>query len=307
MSMQKKEIIQASEHTPFYGSLAIFVAIITVSTAAVLFKLADASPIITAFWRLFFATVILIFLAFVSGHKTQIIAEWKGLGKSWLLVILSGFALSVHFASWFASLELTSVAASVVLVDSSPLIVLFLSYFFLKETISQSQIWGILLALIGALIIGWGDFQGDNIAGDLLALLGAFTVAIYFILGRHLRQRLNIYSYVIPVYGSCAFFLLIGALVVQDPLFDYTSEQWGYFMALAVLPSVLGHTLFNYAIKELPASVVSTATLGEPVGAALLAFLIIAETPSTYDLVGGIIILGGILVTINKTKNEEKN
>ncbi|MCG3219697.1 MAG: EamA family transporter, partial [Candidatus Heimdallarchaeota archaeon] len=222
------------------------------------------------------------------------------------LILLSGLALSIHFVSWFASLELTSVAASVVLVDSSPLIVLFLTYFFLKETISQTQLLGIFIALIGAFIIGWGDFQGDNIVGDLLALLGALTVAIYFTIGRHLRQKLNIYSYVIPVYGSCAFFLLLGAFLMQEPLFDYTSEQWGYFLALAILPSVLGHTLFNYAIKELPASVVSTATLGEPVGAALLAFLILAETPSTYDLIGGGIILGGILVTIWQPKKKEK-
>ena len=308
MSMPKKEDILTNEHTThFYGSLAIFVAIITVSTAAVLFKLADASPIIAAFWRLFFATVILSFLALFSGNSSQNIDEWKKLGRSWFLVLLSGLALAIHFVSWFTSLELTSVAASVVLVDSSPLIVLFLSYFFLKEKISQTQLWGILIALVGAFIIGWGDFQGDNIVGDLLAILGALAVAVYFTIGRHLRQRLNIYSYVIPVYGSCAFFLLIGALLMQEPLFDNSSEQWGYFLALAILPSVLGHTLFNYAIKELPASVVSTATLGEPVGAAFLAFLIIAETPSLYDLIGGMIILGGILITIWQSKKEEKN
>ncbi|MHA1911245.1 MAG: DMT family transporter [Candidatus Kariarchaeaceae archaeon] len=308
MGMQRKEAIQRTdEHTArFYGSLAIFVGIITVSTAAVLFKLTDASPTITAFWRLFFATIILSLFSIISGNRAQNIKEWKGLGKSWFLVLLSGLALSIHFVSWFTSLELTSVAASVVLVDSSPLIVLFLTYFFLKETISQAQLVGILIALIGAFIIGWGDFQGDNLVGDLLALLGALAVAIYFTIGRHLRQHLNIYSYVIPVYGSCAFFLMIGALLMQESFFDYTNEQWGYFLALAILPSVLGHTMFNYAIKELPASVVSTATLGEPVGAALLAYFFLTEIPSSYDFIGGLIILGGILITIWQPKKREK-
>lgn len=213
-----------------------------------------------------------------------------------LLSALSGLFLAAHFAAWFFSLTLTSIASSTVLVSTHPFLVLLFAYLMWGERPGRSALIGVFVAVVGAVLIGWGDFGLDARAlwGDLLAFLGAVAVTGYLLIGRHVRQRLGAMQYSAIAYGSASVALLLGALAMGNPLTGFPDTTWVVFLALAVFPTIFGHTLFNWALKFVPPSVVSVSILGEPVGATILAWLIWQTGPGPISLTGGALLLLGI-------------
>lgn len=218
--------------------------------------------------------------------------------------------LALHFWSWNASIAYTTVAASVVLVNTQPVVVALLSTFWLRERPTGLQWIGIAVAMFGALVVALPDFRaGDGAAhpnaflGDMLALIGALTAATYFVSGRRLRATLDLWPYVGLVYGSCFVVLLLLVGVTGAPLAPQPPREIAIFAALALGPMLLGHTGLNWALKHSPAYVVNLTLLGEPVGATIIAALLpgIRELPGFLTLVGGAIVLAGILVAARTT------
>jgi drug/metabolite transporter (DMT)-like permease len=215
------------------------------------------------------------------------------------LAVAGGVLLAGHFWSWIASLRYTSVASSVVLVSLQPFIVAGLSALLLSEHPTRRQWTGILIGVAGAMVVGWGDFALGPTAllGDALAFLAAWLVAGYFLVGRVLRRKLDLWAYVGVVYGIAALALLVAVAWSPDaPLTGFAATDWWVFVALAAGPMMLGHTGVNYAIRYVPAYVANLFLLGEPIGATLIAWLLpaIAEVPPPQTLVGGGLILAGI-------------
>ncbi|MGC8960238.1 MAG: DMT family transporter [Chloroflexia bacterium] len=215
-----------------------------------------------------------------------------------LLLLASGLALALHFASWIASLSLTTVASSVVLVTANPLFVALASHLILHERVSRLTVAGIALAVVGGLLIGYGDIalSGQALLGDLLALLGALMASTYFLLGRSLRRRLPILAYIWPVYTAAALALILLCLLSGLPLAGYTPESYLLLLLLALGPQLLGHSALNYALGHLSATLVAVAVLGEPLGATVLALALLGEVPPATSLFGGALLLGGILL-----------
>lgn len=213
-----------------------------------------------------------------------------------LLSLISGVFLAAHFGTWFFSLKLTSIASSTVLVSTHPFLVLLYGYFAWGEKTRGWAIVGVAMAVAGAILVSWGDFHLDATAllGDLLAFLGAATVSGYFLIGRYVRKRTDAVEYSTITYASAAGVLFLAALSWGNPLTGFSPINWWIFAALAVFPTIFGHTLFNWALKFLPASVISVSILGEPIGASLLAWLIWRTAPGGVSLVGGLLILAGI-------------
>ena len=213
-----------------------------------------------------------------------------------------GVVLAVHFATWITSLSYTSVASSVIFVHVDPIFVALVSHFVLGEKVSKRVALGIGIAFLGASIIALGDLGvgRENLLGDALSLVGAIALGIYIMAGRRLRQRLDLTTYVTPVYAVSATMLALGSAVVGAPLTGYDLETILMFVAIALVPMIFGHTLYNWALKWISAPVVSISLLGEPVGASLLAFLILSESPSPLTFVGGAVTLAGILVCTYK-------
>jgi drug/metabolite transporter (DMT)-like permease len=211
--------------------------------------------------------------------------------------------LAAHFASWVASLGLTTVAASVVLVTLHPVIVAVLSTWLFGEGLRARGYVGIVVALVGGVVITLGDAQRGSqpLLGDALALVGALGAAAYFLAGRGYRKRLGLLAYVTPVYGVAALALLAGSVLVPapygGPLAGYDARQLVLFLALAGFPMILGHTVLNWALKYVTAPVIATTILGEPVGASLLALVFLREVPGVLTLAGGALVLLGIGVT----------
>lgn len=244
-----------------------------------------------AFYRLLFS-VILLGLPMIWQRPQR--PSPKDLG----LALLSGLFLAAHFATWFFSLTLTSVASSTVLVSTHPFMVMLYGYLAWGERTRGWALAGAGLAVTGAMLVGWGDFRLDSAAllGDLLALLGAVTVSGYFLLGRALRQRMDAIVYSTTAYTSAAAALLLAAIAWGSPFGGFAVQNWWIFAALAVFPTLFGHTLFNWALKYVSASAVSVSILGEPIGATVLAWLLWRTAPGPAALAGGILILAGIIL-----------
>jgi drug/metabolite transporter (DMT)-like permease len=285
------------------ASLVLCLALIGISFAGPLVRLSHAHPLTIAIWRLGFSLIIIAVALLVTGTWRQ----WKRLDRAGTLVALgAGAMLALHFWSWNSSISLTTVAASVVLVNMQPAIVAVLSAGWLHEPPSRRQWLGIGIAMAGAFVVALPDLTAapgtgasHALLGDALALAGAVTAACYFVAGRRLRSTLDIWPYVAVVYGTCFVILIALAAGVGAPVMGQPPRELGIFLALAVGPMLFGHTGLNWALKYLPAYVVNLTLLGEPVGATLLAAILpgIREVPGVSTLAGGVLILAGIYVT----------
>ena len=277
--------------------LLLLIGIIAVSTASIFIKLCDAPVLIIATYRMVLASLVL--MPFAWREKT-----WRGWGRNELgWSLLSGLFLSLHFALWIASLKYTSVASSVVLVTTHPIFVGIGGWLLLKERIGLNLIFGIALSVLGSGLISYGDgsFSKEALMGDGLALLGAIAASGYLLVGRKMRKDRNLISYIFPVYSTAGLILILLALIFQKPFFGYSSSTYFYLLLLALVPQLIGHTTFNWALKYLPASMVAVAILGEPIGSTILARLILGEGLTVWKTLGGISIFSGILIALEKT------
>jgi drug/metabolite transporter (DMT)-like permease len=281
-------------------------AIVSISFAATLIRLAGAPAIVIAGYRMLFSTVVL--LPFVlSSRKT--VGELRALrGADVALLALSGLFLSLHFMSWIASIFLTGVASSIVLVTTTPLFVALYSILVLGERVPILFWIGLSLAAVGAFTIGGGDiFEGGiRWKGDLLAVLGALAAGGYFIVGSRLRKRLSLLAYVFPVYLAATIIIFAAALSWRIPISGYRGEMYLYSMLLAVICQIMGHTLFNWALRHVRATFVTLGILGEPVGASVIAYLVLEEIPLPREIAGGLFILAGLFCALYFRDRGEK-
>jgi drug/metabolite transporter (DMT)-like permease len=291
---------------------ALFTAILAVSTSSIFirFAQAEAPSLVIAALRLSFATVLLAPIAWTRHRE-----ELRSLTRSEIgLGILSGLFLAAHFATWITSLEYTSVASSVVFVSTGPLWVALLSPLLLNERLKRAAVLGLAIAILGGAAIGLDEvclwdhglhcsnigqaLQGRAVWGNFLALLGAWTVSGYLIIGRKLRARrtrsMSLIPYIFMVYGIAAIALLVIMFVAGESPLGYSAQTYLWIFLLAAFPQLIGHSTYNWALRYLPASFVAVTTLGEPIGSAILAFFLLQETPTIIVISGGILILTGI-------------
>jgi drug/metabolite transporter (DMT)-like permease len=283
--------------------LAVALGVTVTSWGAILVRLAAVPPLGAAFYRMAFAAALLApaaLLARAPGAgpgRDEARAPGARRHRTMVLMILSGACLTLHFATWIASLSYTSIASSVVLVSTVPIFGLAMSAVFLGERAGVSTTAAILVAFGGAAAIGSGDYSAGSgrLGGDLLALAGAFFAAAYLLIGRRLRDRVPLLRYLLWVYGSSAGFLLIAALAAGASLGPYRPLSFLWLFLMALGPSVVGHSLLNYAVRHVRAYVVNAAGLGEPVLATAYAFVIFGERPGPSLYAGGSLVAAGLI------------
>lgn len=286
------------EHTRAY--LAIGVAMVSISFASIFIKWSESAPFVIASYRLGLTCLILLPVLVYSGGIKSILGFSR---DEWALVILSGVALSFHFGLWIVSLSLTLVSTSVILVTSHPIFVAAVSHFIMKEYVRKVAAVGIAIAFAGVCVISINDYTvgGDSLVGDLLAFLGGLCAGIYFLSGRVARRTVPLTPYVFSVYGLSALILFVSAVAVGDDFIVTDGRELTLLLLMAVVPTIFGHTMFNYALKKVPAHIVSTSVLGEPVGATLLAYLLLpGEVPSAWIILGGALVVGGLYVVMTR-------
>lgn len=284
--------------------MLLVIGIFAVSTAAILIKTAlpFASPIAVAFHRLFFSAIISIQLLIITKKNQLVAFDPKLLG----LLTLSGVFLAFHFALWTWSLDLVSINSSVIFVTTSPLWVGLLSPIVLKERVPGRFYIGVLFAFCGGLLIAiLGNNNGgvNTLPGLLMALLSAWMVAGYLLVGRIVANKVSTELYVSIVYSIAAIVLAVMLLIFEKGYQTYPTNIYLIFLLLALVPQTIGHTSLNRALTRLPVRIVSLALLFEPIGSSILAILFLKELPSAIEIAGGILILVGLVIALSANSN----
>lgn len=273
--------------------LTLAVAVLAISTAAPLVRLAEPAPALTVA----FARVALSGLIFAGASPR---ALWRALflpRRELGLVLLAGALLAVHFGAWITSLHLTSTASSVALVATQPVFAALLGAALLRDRVARREWFGIAVAAAGCAGIAVGDAgEGAALRGDFLALAGAAAVAAYLVVGRSLRVAMPLAPYLALVHLAAAAPLGVAVAVAGEPVGGFSAGVYAALVASAVIPTVVGHTLLNAAVRRTPAHLVTLAILGEPIGASLLALALVGEVPPVTAVFGGVVVLLGIAV-----------
>ena len=280
--------------------LIVIIGLVAVSFASILIKLCNAPSLMIAVYRLSIAS--LFYLSFSKFRTGTFLPSFSK--SQWRVAVISGIFLTIHFATWISSLAYTSVASSVVLVQSAPVFVAVGSYIFIKEKPTLKMITGILITLTGSIIISIHDFNlnQSSMIGNLLAIGGALGAAGYMIAGRQLRRTVDTLRYVTVVYSTAAIMLIILAFFSGASPVGYSHETYILLLAIAIIPQIIGHTVINWSLKFFSATTVSVIILAEPIGASILAWFLLQEKLTMMQAIGGMVIIAGVLIVLLSEK-----
>lgn len=273
--------------------------IIAISFSSIFIRWSHTDVSVIGMYRMLLSNLLLLPLLWrYRGELCQLNArQWSGL-------LFSGLMLGLHLLLWMSSLRLTTVASSTVILTLEPILVMLGSFILFKTKINKPMVIGIVLALIGSIAIGSGDFalSRQAVTGDLLSLLGTVAIAVHMLAGKQLLHHMSAFVYNFIVFLVAGMAMAVYNLITGIPFTGYAPREWGIFLLLAIVPTLFGHYLFNWLMKYLSASVVSMAVLGEPVFASLLAWLLLKESLSPLQLSAGVLILLGVWIFIRYGK-----
>ncbi|SDN47384.1 Permease of the drug/metabolite transporter (DMT) superfamily [Psychrobacillus sp. OK028] len=301
-----KEVNQANTSKSIV--LPLIISIIAISFAAIFVKWSHAPATILSMYRMILATLLLLPVVWLKR------AEFKKLAnKEWILLFVAGMFLALHFALWFGSLKLTTVASSTIILALQPIIALIGGALLFKEKTTKAALMTMGIAVIGAVMIGWGDFglSRNAIIGDILSFLSVIAVVGYLLIGQKAVKKVSHWIYSFTVFGFAAIALIVYNLLAGVVMVGYDLKEWGIFLLLAIVPTI-SHLINNWLMNYVTATTISMSILGEPVGATILAAIFLGERLVGWQIVGGILVLVGVFLFILQQmsrypKNKEKN
>jgi drug/metabolite transporter (DMT)-like permease len=269
----------------------LLIGIIAISFSAIFVRWSDAPAAVTAMYRLLMTNVLM--LPFLWSYRSEITRIRL---RDWLRTAASGIALGLHFLFWMDSLRFTTVASSTAILTLEPIFVLVGAFLLYGQRTSRAAFMAMCVAIVGAICIGWGDFQfsGAALKGDFLSLIGTVAVALHMLWGKGLRERISAFVYSFFVFLFAGLVLAITNAISGTSFTAYPAKEWGVFLLLAIIPTVFGHYVFNWLLKYMKASSVSMTVLGEPLGASILAYFLLGEKITTIQLLAGCLLLVGV-------------
>ncbi len=275
--------------------MILLLGLLSISFGSILIRFSqEAPPLVIAFYRMFWSLVVLS--PFCCFGRDRISLPHFDSRR-----ILAGIALALHFAFWISSLSYTSVAVSVLLVNTSPVLVALLSYLAFSERLSWCGIFGITLTICGSLILVWEDLSRlGNPTGAVLALLGALMLGVYLVAGKKIRQTESLLQYVIPVYFIAAVVLGALAMIQGYSFTEYSGETHLFMILLGLVPQVMGHTSYNWAIRYTTATLIAVIVVAEPFLATIWAWWLLGEPVTSSIMGGGILVASGIVLVSAK-------
>lgn len=281
--------------------LIVFVGVAFASLSAIFIRLSDSPPLIIAFYRMLFTSAMLLPSYLLRLHRrTSDLVPHRHPARVIALLLLSGVFLALHFATWITSLQYTSVASAVVLVTLHPIFVATGSILFLRESVRPAVFMFIFTAIAGSIVLSLSDAGGESgaLTGNLLAVAGAVSVSGYMLIGRAVRRTVGAVTYNFSVYLTATVVLMAFAWINDEPFTGYSMREFALFLALAFFCTILGHSIFNWGLKYLPASFVSASILLEPIFASVLAAILFVEIPGPMALLGGLIVVASLFGVI---------
>lgn len=289
-------------NTPKSIVLPLIISIVAISFAAIFVKWSTAPATILSMYRMILACLLLVPIVWLKRHEFQKIGR-----KEWYLLFFSGLFLALHFALWFGSLKLTTVASSTIILALQPIVALVGGMFVYKERTTRSALMTMGIAVIGAVMVGWGDFglSKNAIIGDILSFLSVIVVVGYLLIGQNVVKKVSHWIYSFCVFGFAAIALIIYNIATGVALGGYDAKEWGIFVLLAIVPTI-SHVINNWLMNYVNATTISMSILGEPVGATILAAIILGERLGLWQVVGGLIVLLGVFFFLMQQVNKYK-
>jgi drug/metabolite transporter (DMT)-like permease len=275
--------------------ILIFIAIVAISFSAIFVKWSTAPAAVVAMYRLLITSAGMLPFLFAYRHELTHVQV-----SDWIKLLISGISLGFHFLFWMDSLRFTTVASSTAILTLEPVFVMLGSLWMFKQGLSRAAFISMIIAICGAILIGWGDFQfsGTAFKGDLLSFLGTLCIVIHILLGKSLRAHMSAFVYSFFVFLFAGIVMAVYNLINGYSFTAYSANEWGIFILLAIVPTVFGHYLFNWLLKYMKATSVSMSVLGEPLGATILAYFLLGEMITPVQIAAGCLLLVGVALFI---------
>lgn len=272
--------------------LPLFISIVAISFAAIFVKWSDAPATVLSMYRMILATLFLLPIVYIRRAEFRHVT-----GREWRLLAFSGVFLALHFALWFGSLKLTTVASSTIILALQPIVSLIGGFLVFRERTTRAALLTMFVAVVGAVMIGWGDFGLSQAAilGDILSFLSVIAVVGYLLIGQSAVKKVSHWIYSFSVFGFAGITLVLYNLIAGVSFTGYSGQDWGIFLLLAIVPTI-SHMINNWLLKYVNATTISMSILGEPVGATLLAVWLLGERLTGWQLVGGVLVLSGVFL-----------
>ncbi|NHC40807.1 DMT family transporter [Bacillus sp. MM2020_1] len=276
--------------------LPLTISIIAISFSAIFVKWSDAPASILSMYRMWFASILMLPIVWKKRSEFKHIVK-----KDWFFLFFSGLFLALHFVLWFGSLKLTTVASSTIILALQPIVSLLGGFLLFKERTSLSALMTMGIAIIGAMMIGWGDFglSKNAIMGDLLSFFSVISVVGYLLIGQSIIKKVSHWLYSFCVFFSAAIVLTIYNVSTDVSLTGYPAKEWGIFLLLATVPTI-SHVINNWLLNYVNATTISMSILGEPVGATFLAVILLNEHLVTWQIAGGLLVLFGVFFFLSQ-------
>lgn len=289
---------------PINPILPLIVGMVAISFAPIFVKYSNAPVSVQGMYRMLFT-----FLLMLPFGRKQLPAARTVSARNWIFLTLAGFFLALHFILWMESLNYTSIASSTIILSLEPVLVMAGAYFIYKDKANRFAVIGMLVALVGAAGIGFGDIglSREAFYGDVLSLLGTVAVAVNMLLAKKIMEQVPSYLYSLIVFGITFLFFGLYNVALGIPMTGYPAKEWIVFLLLAIVPTVFGHLVFNWLLQYVKAATVSMSVLAEPVGSSILGIFIFGEWISGSQLAFGGLVIVGLLVYLRSENMERRN
>ena len=278
---------------PAIPILVLVIGVACLSSGSILVRLADAPAITKSAYRLAISALIVIPYALRYHRRDYLTMSRRDLS----LCAGSGFFLALHFATWIASLDYTTIASSVILVNTIPVWIAIFGVVTGLARLGRKMWISVALGFLGACIVGYGDvtFGGTALWGNFLATAGAWFAAAYIMCGKEVRKKLDLAPYIALSYGFAAVILWAVVLIGGYQITGFTNATWLALVGLAIVPQIIGHTSYNWALGYFSAGFIGILLLGEPLGSVILAYLLFDEAPTLIKIAGGALLMYAIV------------
>ena len=289
-------MVAARGESPLTYTVVLVAALIAVAHAAIFVRMADADPLVTAAYRMLIASLVLLPLAAVTARQ-----EIRRLNKrEWKLIGWAAIFLALHFATWIASLDFTSIANSVVLVTLTPVWLAVWAVVALHQPPGRRTWLAVGLALAGSVVMGWGSAQVGlgTLFGDGLALVGGILFVGFLLLAEAARRTIGIVAFVTLVYSGAAILLWAAVFALGLPLVGLSLETYLAFIGLGLVSQIIGHTGFNWAVRAISPMVLALLFLTEPLLSTALGWFYFGEGFARETAIGGVLILAAIYLGV---------
>jgi len=291
----------AQGKSPKSIGLPLTISIIAISFSAIFVKWSESPATISSMYRMWIAALFLLPIVWKKRNEFKKITK-----RDWNLLLVSGAFLGLHFALWFGSLKLTTVASSTIILALQPIVAVIGGFILYKERTNIQSLLTMGIAVIGVVMIGWGDFALSTgaIIGDILSFLSVIAVVIYLLIGQSVVKKVSHWIYSFLVFTFAGIFLTLYNIGTGVNLAGYEFKEWGIFLLLAIVPTI-SHVINNWLLNYVNTTTISMSILGEPVGASALAFIILGERLTGMQMIGGLIVLVSVFYFLTRKHNLE--